>query len=329
MLRSSWDVVREVASRNRPSRKPQFWENLRLATRRRLEFEIARRVRPGWLDDTHVVDLSAIGFADDRPPPRIGVTPREAVNRTIFLYGTFEISETRLVQAFLRPGMTFLDVGAHIGYYTLIAARLVGDTGRVHSFEPGTQMRAHLEANVARNDLHNVEIHAQALAEQTGEVGFYPSELASNQGISSIVAPGDGRAAPVTVPCLSLDDFANRLGGRRIDFLKMDIEGAELQVIRGGQRFFGAKDAPPMIFEAHELAPVAEALRPLGYQIRQLHYTMENGLELPDAEAHIESLFAAYEAPNYFAAKDEAVFDQVLTRANSTRSPLFRMLGRL
>ena len=329
MLRPSLNALREVASRNRPSRKPQFWENLRLATRRRLEFEIASRVRPGWLDDLHVVDLSAIGFADDRPPPRIGVTPREAVNRTIFLYGTFEISETRLVQAFLQPGMTFLDVGAHIGYYTLIAARLVGAAGRVHSFEPGKEMRAHLAANVARNDLHNVEIHPEALAEQTGEVGFYPSALAGNQGISSIVGSGDGRAAPVTVPSLSLDDLAARIGGRRIDFLKMDVEGAELQVIQGGQRLLGGEDAPPMIFEAHELAPVAEALRPLGYQIRQLHYTMENGLELPDAEAHIESLFAAYEAPNYFAAKDEAVFERVLTRANSGRSPLFRMLGRI
>ena len=90
------------------------------------------------------------------------------INQAIFLYGTFEISETRLVQAFLRPGMTFLDVGAHIGYYTLIASRLVGDAGRVHSFEPGAATRAHLEANVARNGLGNVEIHAEALAEQTG-----------------------------------------------------------------------------------------------------------------------------------------------------------------
>ena len=59
-----------------------------------------------------------------------------------------------------------------------------------------------------------------------------------------------------------------------------------------------------------------------------MHYTLENQPELFDAEAHVESLFAAYEAPNYFAAKDEAVFDQVLARANSGRSPLFRMLGR-
>jgi len=329
MLRPSLNLLREVAARNRPSQKPQFWENVGLAARRRFELEIGCRMRPDWLDTPRVVGLSSVGFPDDQEPLQIEVTPREMINRAIFLYGTFEISETRLVQAFLQPGMTFLDVGAHIGYYTLIAARLVGEAGRVHSFEPGKEMRTHLEANVARNGLHNVEIHPQALAEQTGEVGFYPSKLASNQGISSIIASGDGRAAPVTVPSLSLDDFAASLGGRRIDFLKMDIEGAELQVIRGGQHLLGGTDAPPMIFEAHELAPVADALRPLGYRIRQLHYTLESGLELPDAEAHIESLFAAYEAPNYFAAKDEAVFDQVLTRANSGRSPLFRMLGRL
>ena len=330
MVRPSWNLLREVASRNRPSRKPQFWENLGLAARRRFQLEMGRRMRPDWLARPSVDHLAQSDWISAAAEPlQIEVTPREMINRAIFLYGTFEISETRLVQAFLRPGMTFIDVGAHIGYYTLIAARLVGDSGRVHSFEPGESMRAQLEANVVRNDLHNVEIHRQALAQQTGEVGFYPSELASNQGISSIIASGDGRAAPVTVPSLSLDDFAASLGGRRIDFLKMDIEGAELQVIRGGQRFFGGKDAPPMIFEAHELAPVAEALRPLGYQIRQLHYTLENGLELPDADAHIDSLFAAYEAPNYFAAKDEAVFDQVLTHANSGRSPFLRMLGRL
>ena len=71
----------------------------------------------------------------------------------------------------------------------------------------------------------------------------------------------------------------------------MDIEGAELQVIRGGQRLLGGAEAPPMIFEAHELAPVADALRVLGYRIRQLHYTLEHGLELPDADAQSRASF--------------------------------------
>jgi len=293
-----------------------------------VELEVGCRLRSDWLDEPRVVSLSGLGFANDQPPPQMEVAAREMVNRSIFLYGTFEISETRLVQAFLRPGMTFLDVGAHIGYYTVIAARLVGGAGCVCSFEPGDTTREHLLANVERNGFRNVQIHAEALAETTGEVGFYPSVLAGNQGISSIVAPGDGRAAPVTVPSISLDDFAARLG-RRIDFLKMDIEGAELQVIRGGQRVLAGSDAPPIIFEAHELAPVADALHALGYRIRQLHYTLKGGLELPDAEAQIDNIFAAYEAPNYFAAKDDAVFADVVARANDRRSPLLRMLGRI
>jgi FkbM family methyltransferase len=327
MAPSAWSALRELVARNGPRRKPQLWENLGLSARRRLEFEVGRRVSPGWLDEPRVVSLSAIGFHDGHPPPRIEVTPQEMVNRSIFLYGTFEISETRLVQAFLHSGMTFLDVGAHIGYYSLIGARLVGETGRVVSFEPGAHMRACLEANVRLNGFQNVEIHAEALAETTGEVGFYPSTLAANQGISSIIGPGDGRPAPATVPSISLDDFARRLD-RRIDLVKMDIEGAELQVIRGGRSVLAGRDAPPLIFEAHNLPPLAEALSALGYKLRQLHYTLDTGLELPALGAQTENLFAAYEAPNYFAAKDEAVFDEVLARANRGRSSLLRLLGR-
>jgi FkbM family methyltransferase len=323
-----WNLLREVAFRNRPSRKPQFWENLALGTRRRVEFEIGRRLRSRWLDEPRVVSLSAVGFPDGAPAPTIEVTPRELLNRSIFLYGTFEISETRLVQAFLRPGMTFLDVGAHIGYYTLIGARLVGESGRVFSFEPGAETRALLAANVSRNAFHNVQIHAEALSDTTGAVGFYPSTEAENYGISSIVAPSDGRPAPVTVASVSLDDFATRAGGR-IDLIKMDVEGAELLVIRGGARVLSGPGAPTIIFEAHTLAPVADALGSLGYRIRQLHYTLERGLELPDPHTRFDNIFAAYEAPNYVAAKDDAVFEELLARANAARSPLLRMLGRI
>jgi len=327
-MRSSWSALREIAVRNRPSRKTQFWENVALAARRRVELEVGRRLRSGWLDEPRVVSLSAIGFPEGHPAPTIEVTPRELVNRSIFLYGTFEISETRLVQAFLRPGMTFLDVGAHVGYYTLIGARLVGDSGRVFSFEPGAETRALLAANVSRNAFQNVQIRAEALSEATGAVGFYPSAEAGNYGVSSIVAPPDGRPAPVTVASVSLDDFVVGIGGR-IDLVKMDVEGAELQVIRGGRRFLSGPGAPPIIFEAHALAPVADALGALGYRIRQLHYTLERGLELPDAEAQFDNIFAAYEAPNYVAAKDDSVFEEVLTRANTGRSPLLRLLGRI
>src|SRR6188768_3964767 len=133
---SSWiQLLRDAARRNRPSRKPQLWENPLLALRRRLAFEVKRRTDDGWLDRMQVVALSRAGFGDDDPaPPCMEVAPREVINQTLFLYGTFEISQTRLIQSLLRPGMTFLDIGANIGYYTVIGARLVGPTGSVHSF---------------------------------------------------------------------------------------------------------------------------------------------------------------------------------------------------
>jgi hypothetical protein len=91
----------------------------------------------------------------------------------------------------------------------------------------------------------------------------------------------------------------------------------------------GGAEAPALIFEAHELAPVADALRALGYHIRRLHYTLERGLELPDADAPFHGIFDLYEAPNFFAAKDPSLFEEVVARANADRSPLLRFLGRI
>src|SRR5258708_23981094 len=115
----SWvESLKTVARRNRPSRKPQLWENVPMALHRRIEFEVSRRLSPGWLDRPRIINLSEVGFEDGHVPLRMEVVPREVMNKALFLYGTFEISETRLVQSLLRPGMTFVDVGANIGYYT-------------------------------------------------------------------------------------------------------------------------------------------------------------------------------------------------------------------
>jgi FkbM family methyltransferase len=321
--------LRSVARHNRPSRKPQLWDDPWLALRRRVSFELNRWTDDAWLDRTQIIELSRIGFGGDgAPPPRVAVEPREMINRTLFLYGTFEISETRLIQALLRPGMTFLDVGANIGYYTLIGARLVGPAGNVHAFEPHPRIRERLRENVERNDYQNVVIHGDAIAASTGSVAFFASADVQNQGTSSIV-PGAGRAPSQSVASITLDDFAGTLNHRHIDLIKMDIEGAEVEAIRGGRNTLAAPDAPPIIFEAADLAPVADALRALGYRIKRHHYTLSRGLELLDPDAAFDDIFSDYEAPNYFAAKDEATFQAAIDSSNAIRPGLFRLLGRL
>jgi FkbM family methyltransferase len=251
------------------------------------------------------------------------------MNKAIFLYGIFEISETRLFQALLRPGMTLVDVGANMGYYSLLGARLVGTEGRVFSFEPNSVVREQLSRNVAMNGFTNISIRPEAMAGTSGELRFYISDVPENSGISSLV-PGSGLGSEgKVVPAVSLDDFSRGLGTRKIDLLKMDIEGAELQVIQGGRGLLARKDAPALLFESFDVAPLLAALNELGYQVRRLHYRLDVGLELPAADQPFSGLFDGYESPNYFAAKDPAIFDWVIGRTNSKRAPLLRILGRV
>lgn len=319
--------LKTVASRNRPSQKPQLWEDFPLALRRRLEFEVSHRLSEAWLDRPRVVELSRVGFEDDRPPLRMELVPREMANKAVFLYGTLEISETRLVQSFLRPGMCFVDVGANIGYYALIGARIVGDTGVVHCFEPNPAVRAGLTTNLELNGLRNVVVHDEAMTSQSGTVRFYASAWNENSGISSII-PGQGRSEKgEEVPCVSLDDFAATLGDRHIDLLKIDIEGAELEVIEGGQRLLRGADAPPILFEADEVGPLVDALGGLGYHIRRLEYSLAAGLVLKRPDEAIDSIFSSYEPPNYFAHKDASQFERTAQNANAKRLPAFQLLG--
>jgi len=317
--------IRDIAKRNVPARKPQLWENLSLALRRRAVFEIMRRLDRGWIDAWHEIFLSPVGFGASKPPV-LKVLPRESTNRAMFLYGVFEISETRLVQAFLRPGMTFFDIGANIGYYTSVAAALLGSSGRVISFEPNPDIRNRLQLNVDLNGFSSVVIRPEAVSRNSGELSFYISELAENTGMSSLM-PGPGRSAiPVAVPAISLDDFVKQIGGH-VDLIKLDIEGAELPAIDGARMLLQAPHAPSLLFESFTAEPVIDALHAHGYQTRRLHYSLKHGLELVEPGVTFENIFKDYEAPNYFATKTPEIFLQLVERCRQFRSYFADLLG--
>jgi len=168
------------------------------------------------------------------------------------------------------------------------------------------------------------------VARTSGEIRFYTSTVPDNCGLSSIL-PGAGRSAePRVVPCVSLDDFAAALPGQRpIDLMKVDVEGAELEVLGGGDRVLARADAPAIMFETLDLAAAGALLGRHGYAIRRLHYTLAGGLELIELGKPFHGIFDDYEPPNYFATKDAAGFDEVVAHANARHSMALRMLGRL
>ncbi|SRR5579885_3407308 len=144
--------------------------------------------------------------------------------------------------AFLRScckaGATVLDIGAHIGLYTLLLARLVGPSGKVYSFEPTANTRSVLTKTVALNGLLDVvEIRAEAVSHSSGVSIFYETGIPVSNANSLIPLNKGNGPAPTKVKTVSLDDFVaeNHVAP---DCVKIDVEGAELEVLRGGRRTF-------------------------------------------------------------------------------------------
>lgn len=150
-----------------------------------------------------------------------------------------------VLEAALRPGGFFVDVGANVGVYTLWAARCVGEEGRVEAFEPVPEPRAWLERNVALNGFTQVSILPKGLGESPGRITLYRPLRAS--GLSSrYLAERDG---PVEVEVTTLDDhFAD--GRATPDLLKIDVEGMELEVLKGGRALLAAAEPPLLVLEA-------------------------------------------------------------------------------
>jgi FkbM family methyltransferase len=144
--------------------------------------------------------------------------------------GLHEPHVQEALQRELRPGSVFWDVGAHIGFTSLIASRLVGPNGRVEAFEPFPPNVERLAGSVGLNGFDNVTVHPLAIANRDGTALFHLHK-SSLQG--SLVE--DPSAAAIEVACETMDMVARRLP--RPDLIKVDAEGAELDVLQGGRQF--------------------------------------------------------------------------------------------
>ncbi len=163
-------------------------------------------------------------------------------------FGLYELDTARLFRRLLRPGDHFVDGGANIGYFTMLAARCVGATGRIDAFEPQPANRSRLQANLSRNGLaEKVCIHPMALWGQpgTGHIHMFEGVSALNHGSASLFTDGrDAQAAEV--PMARMDEI---LAGTQPRLVKLDIEGAEPEAIEGMGALLQASEPPMLIVE--------------------------------------------------------------------------------
>jgi len=191
----------------------------------------------------------------------------------LYLTGCSEPEVEADIIKHLGPGDCFYDVGAHIGFYSLMAARLVGQKGRVVAFEPDPANVATLQENVSRNDFRQVEVIPGAVWNHSGHATFQRSAteshaVSSRRGAvvrSNKAAPGPGR---IKVETVSLDEIARN--HRPPTMIKIDVEGAEAEVLQGATNLL-AQTAPVLHVEVHHQATATF----LENQLRQNDYKIE------------------------------------------------------
>lgn len=170
---------------------------------------------------------------------------RPALRYTFQAYGMNLVHEeetTRLFRQVVHPEDVVLDLGANIGYFTILAAGLVGPHGKVYCFEPEPTNFKYLTKNIALNDLSNVDAHQKAVSDSNGEVELfictYDSGHHTINRFDGIEAYARGRAyerQAISIEAVCIDDF---LKGRadKVNVIKMDVEGAEALALEGMRR---------------------------------------------------------------------------------------------
>ncbi|BCA57116.1 hypothetical protein W02_42560 [Nitrospira sp. KM1] len=168
----------------------------------------------------------------------------EDVGRAIHFGGSYETNETEYLRKMIRSDAVCVDVGANVGYYTMLMAQTASG-GSVHAFEPIALNAALLRATIELNGMSNVRINQCALGNSIGVVSFSQS---SDSAYSSI---HDTQRKPLertlTVPVTTLDSYLEREGVKRVDILKADVEGAEGLVVAGASRLLSDETRRPHI----------------------------------------------------------------------------------
>ncbi|MHC4543150.1 MAG: FkbM family methyltransferase [Planctomycetota bacterium] len=184
----------------------------------------------------------------------------DQISRMIYFLGSHESEETQFIKRIIQPDWVVVDIGAHIGYYTLLAARIIDrKLGHVYAFEPNPGTFEILTHHIKINDLAHVTAHNMALGASVGQIEFFlgPSR---NTGMASMFPRKIGHGK-VATQITTLDRFVDTNNLRCIDLIKMDVEGAEVEVLEGARNVL-ASYLPRLVLEVNSVMLTRSGHRP-------------------------------------------------------------------
>jgi FkbM family methyltransferase len=222
----------------------------------------------------------------------------DELQRQIY-FGLYERPLTRHLRKVLRKGSVFYDIGANVGYFTLLASELVGGEGEVHAFEPVPANSELLARNIEQNNIQNVILNEIAVSNESGTLTLFLPDVAINTGWASIV-PSDRRHKELRVTAIALDDYVGQAGVRSPDVIKIDIEGAEPKALAGMGALIQSEGAPDIAVEINsyllhrsglDSGAITVPLAQAGYALYRFE---EKGLRSYNPELDGETLIDLY-----------------------------------
>jgi FkbM family methyltransferase len=236
---------------------------------------------------------------------RMRCYPHSHAAALVWYCGLPEWEHMRFVQDFLRPGDCFVDVGANVGTYSLLAAAVAGV--EIVAFEPSSEAFQRLDENIAINGLESrVSTRREAIGAAAGTVMM----SVGKDAINHVVVPGETSLSE-KVAMVSLDDALEDGIADRLRLIKVDVEGFEEQVLRGAISVLAAA-RPALIVEANDPAAIRDILVPLGYQSYAYDPTRCRLRSLDWLDIHDNNLLAIHErafADARLAARGDAALD--------------------
>jgi FkbM family methyltransferase len=223
---------------------------------------------------------------------KLTARPIDGNGRLICYFGTKFDPIFDFLKTYLQEGMVFVDVGANIGSHAINAARLVGRTGSVFAFEADPDTYHLLADNIKSNSLRNIVLKQTCVSDHVGTLSFYKHKDSAK---SSIVDRGEKLS--VTLPSDTLDNLVP--ADTKIDILKVDVEGAELSVLRGGRTVFSDQRRPSVViievFDVRDNTDKSEGIREVleGYGYK---FYLFDGHKLAPLSGSALNAFAVHES---------------------------------
>jgi FkbM family methyltransferase len=236
-------------------------------------------------------------------------------------YGVgYEPEVTNVVSSLVKNGDTVFDVGTNFGWYTTLFFPIVGKNGKVHSFEPSPTTVFTLKENLELNGcIDDVILNELAIGDKIGTTKIHIFNERSHS-YASLSPLGETNYTTYEVPLITLDSYMSENNIQKVDFIKIDVEGSELAVLKGSPELFGSEDAPAMLIEINN-----DTYRSFGYSAKQIwdqlseygydcFYTMNSGTKLTrmlnvDEFEKLADIYAVHAPDEKVKSTEKAMFN--------------------